>query len=72
MSLLPTALQTKIPIRVCPTCSYVDRHPIRWCSNCGAEYEIVLMTESEYRKRSITINKEIWDRGYTGVSKETI
>jgi len=72
MSLLPISLQTKIPIRECPTCSYVDRHPKRWCSNCGTEYKIVMMTEGEYRERSTQISREIWDRGYRGVSKEII
>ena len=58
-------------IRECPTCFYVSKHPLRWCNNCGAEFRVVLMTESEYRERLTEMNQEIWDRGYRGVSKET-
>jgi uncharacterized OB-fold protein len=50
MSILPDYLLPKITVRKCPVCSYVDRHPKVYCSNCGTKYEIVEMTESKYRE----------------------
>jgi hypothetical protein len=66
MSILPDNLLTKITVRECPTCSYVDRHPKIWCSNCGSKYEIVQMTEGQYRKMALEQGERIFHESARG------
>ena len=59
-----------IKVRKCVQCGYLDTHPIRWCSNCGGEYQVVTMKESEYRETSTKIRDNIFWRGYRGLPRE--
>ena len=52
----------KIKVHECGQCSWVIRHPIRWCSNCGGELRVVEMREREYYERS---HKFHLDTGWT-------
>lgn len=39
-----------LTVRQCPnvSCGLVDKHPVRWCSNCGSEFKTVQMEQSEF------------------------
>jgi NMD protein affecting ribosome stability and mRNA decay len=40
-----------ITVRVCNSCGWSLRHPIRWCSNCGGELVVTQMTERAYLEK---------------------